>query len=104
MQVVVFIVGVVAVLLQKLGLVDLVLVMTVEPGFGGQSFMEDQVAKVEELFELRKSKGYTYLIEVDGGVSDITAPKLLKADVLVAGNYVFKNDYTQAISKLKSLK
>ncbi len=84
-----------------LKLVDLVLVMTVEPGFGGQSFMDDQVSKIDELARIRKEKGYSYLIEVDGGITDQTAPRVLNADVLVAGSYVFKNDYKQAITSLK---
>ena len=55
-----------------LKIVDLVLLMTVEPGFGGQSFMEDQVAKVDQLAQLRKEKNYSYKIQVDGGVTDKT--------------------------------
>lgn len=84
-----------------LDLVGLVLVMTVEPGFGGQSFMADQVEKVNQLNALREKKGYSYLIEVDGGISDQTAPQVALADVLVAGSYVFKNDYKKAITSLK---
>ncbi len=80
---------------------DLVLVMTVEPGFGGQSFMQDQVDKIDWLVDIRASKKYKYLIEVDGGVSDKTLSFLKNADVLVAGNYVFKNDYKTAIDTLK---
>ena len=76
--------------------------MTVEPGFGGQGFMEDQVAKIDWLAEIRGKKGLKYLIEVDGGISDQTVAKVKNADVLVAGSYVFKNDYSQAIQKLKS--
>lgn len=86
---------------ELLPIVDLVLVMTVEPGFGGQSFMEDQVAKVSELHSIRSKKGLHFLIEVDGGVSDLTAQKIKSADVLVAGNFVFKGPYAEAISKLK---
>lgn len=82
---------------------DLVLVMTVEPGFSGQSFMADQVYKVDELFKLRQQMGYSYLIEVDGGVNDKTATQLKNADVLVAGNYIFKGDYWTSINNLKSI-
>lgn len=84
-----------------LELVDLVLVMTVEPGFGGQSFMQDQIAKIDELYELREKMNLNFLIEVDGGVSDLTKDFCIKADVLVAGSYVFKNSYPEAIAKLK---
>ncbi len=83
--------------------VDLVLVMTVNPGFGGQSFMEDQVAKVNELAELREANGWNYKIQVDGGVTDKTKLQLTRADVLVAGSFVFKHPqgYQQAIADLK---
>lgn len=80
---------------------DLVLVMTVEPGFGGQSFMQDQVEKIDWLASVRRARNLRYLIEVDGGVSDQTLGFLKNADVLVAGNYVFKNDYKTAIATLK---
>ena len=69
---------------------DMVLVMTVEPGFGGQKFMEDQMAKVEKLVQLRKEHNYHYDIEVDGGIN----PQTLKtafaagANVIVAGSAV----------------
>lgn len=79
-----------------LSLVDLVLIMTVEPGFGGQSFMNDQVAKIAAV-RARCSA----LIEVDGGITDVTARALRGADVLVAGSYVFKQDYREAIKRLK---
>ncbi len=85
-----------------LDLCELVLVMTVEPGFGGQSFMVDQVAKIDWLMEARAAKGLKFLIEVDGGVSDKTLSYLKNADVLVAGSYVFKNDFREAINKLKN--
>jgi ribulose-phosphate 3-epimerase len=82
--------------------VDLVLVMTVEPGFGGQSFMVDQVPKMKALREERERRGLKYLIEVDGGVNEKTVHQCKDADVLVAGSYVFRNDYKEAIEFLKS--
>ena len=81
---------------------DLVLVMTVEPGFGGQSFMMDQVPKMKALREEREKRKLNYLIEVDGGVNDKTMSFCRDADVLVAGSYVFRNDYGKAIATLKS--
>lgn len=77
-----------------LALVDLVLVMTVEPGFGGQSFMEDQVVKIKTLKRWRDEGLGKYLIEVDGGVADKTAPICIEAgaDVLVAGSAVFRGE------------
>ncbi len=86
-----------------LSMVDLVLVMTVNPGFGGQSFMEDQVEKVNQLDQWRQQKGLNYKIQVDGGVTDKTKLQLTKADVLVAGSFVFKHPqgYEVAIQQLK---
>lgn len=84
--------------------VDLVLVMTVEPGFGGQSFMQDQVVKIEELKKLREKNNYNYLIEVDGGINDQTAQHCKDADVLVAGSFVFKDNYKKQIDRLKEIK
>ena len=78
-------------ILDYLSDVDLVLVMTVEPGFGGQKIMLDCLKKVSRLKKIREEKGYTYEIEVDGGV-DITNIKTVMesgADVIVAGSAVF---------------
>lgn len=77
---------------------DMVLVMTVEPGFGGQSFMEDMMPKVQALCEERKKRGLSFLIEVDGGVSDKTvgACAAAGADVCVSGTGVFKAKDTAA--------
>lgn len=88
-----------------LPLVDLVLVMTVNPGFGGQSFMQDQVAKISQLRQWITEKNLSTLIEVDGGVNEKTAPLCKDADVLVAGSYVFgSQDYGAAIRSLKELR
>lgn len=84
--------------------VSLVLVMTVEPGFGGQSFMQDQVKKIDELKAYIDKNNLDVLIEVDGGINDQTAKQCQNADVLVAGSYVFKNNYKDAIEKLKQAK
>jgi ribulose-phosphate 3-epimerase len=91
-------------ILPFLPMVDLVLIMTVEPGFGGQSFMMDQVEKMKFLRKLIDEKYPQVLIEVDGGVNAETAAYCRDAHVLVAGNYIFKNhkdDYSIAINKLK---
>lgn len=87
-----------------LKLVDLVLVMTVEPGFGGQSFMTEQVPKIDAIRAELNKIGREALIEVDGGVNAETAQQLRSADVLVAGNYVFSQDYAKAIRTLKDIK
>ena len=71
--------------------IDLVLVMTVNPGFGGQKFLPAAGDKVGDLARLREREGASFLISVDGGVDDRTAPGLVRdgADVLVAGSFVF---------------
>lgn len=71
--------------------VDLVLLMSVNPGFGGQTFIENTIKKVHQLRQLIDQSGSVALIEIDGGVQDETAPRLVEAgaDVLVAGSYVF---------------
>ena len=89
-----------------LGQVDQVLVMTVNPGFGGQAFIPETLDKVRQLAALRQKQDYSYLIEVDGGVNDKTAANCLAAgaDILVAGSYVFgHSDPAQAIQTLKDL-
>ncbi len=87
-----------------LHLVDLVLVMTVEPGFGGQAFMESQLEKVKKLKSIREEQKLNFLIEVDGGVNPDTAKLCWAAgaDVLVAGSAVFKTqNYKENIEALK---
>ena len=85
---------------------DLVCIMSVNPGFGGQSFIENTYKKVETLNTLRQESKSNFLIEIDGGVSTANARKLLDAgaDVLVAGSFVFKSENpTKTIQKLKSV-
>lgn len=83
--------------------VDLVLVMSVEPGFGGQSFMEDMLEKVARFKQLREDYNYNYVIEIDGGINEETAALAVKAgcDVLVAGSYVFNGNIEDKINSLK---
>jgi ribulose-phosphate 3-epimerase len=86
--------------------IDLVCLMSVNPGFGGQSFIENTYAKVEKLKDLIIKKNTTTLIEVDGGVTDKNAKQLVQsgADVLVAGNFVFRAENpTETIADLKKL-
>ena len=89
-----------------LGDVDMVLLMSVNPGFGGQKFIEGTIEKVQRLRQMIDRKGYHTLIEVDGGVQEETAPRLVKAgaDVLVSGSYIFKSANPQkTIQDLKQL-
>jgi ribulose-phosphate 3-epimerase len=86
--------------------IDLVCVMSVNPGFGGQSFIENTYSKIEKLKDLITRKNSSTLIEIDGGVTNKNAKQLVAAgaDVLVAGNYVFKAENpTQTIADLKRL-
>ncbi len=86
--------------------VDMVLLMGVNPGFGGQKFIENTIDKVRRLKQLIAETGSHALIEVDGGVQGETAPRLVKAgvDVLVSGSYVFQAaDPHKAIAALKAL-
>lgn len=86
--------------------IDLVCIMSVNPGFGGQSFIENSYAKIEKLKAIITRKNASTLIEVDGGVTNKNAAQLVAAgaDVLVAGNFVFKAENpTQTIADLKNL-
>lgn len=89
-----------------IGEVDMVLLMSVNPGFGGQKFIENTIAKVKRLRRLIDDSGSKALIEVDGGVQGDTAPRLVEAgvDVLVSGSYVFKSPTPeQTIHDLRAL-
>ena len=86
--------------------IDLVLIMSVNPGFGGQSFIENTYAKVKQLKELITRKGASTIIEIDGGVTTKNAKALADAgaDVLVAGSFVFKsNNQLETIKELRAV-
>lgn len=86
--------------------IDIVCIMSVNPGFGGQSFIENTYQKVQRLKELIVTHNASTLIEIDGGVTNENATQLIKAgaDVLVAGSYVFKaKDQKETIKDLKKL-
>ena len=86
--------------------VDMVLLMTVNPGFGGQKFIEHSIEKVKKLKALIQQTGSHALIEVDGGVNGDTGKRLVEAgvDVLVAGSYVFRAENPEErIKELKNL-
>jgi len=88
-----------------LAYVDLVLIMTVNPGFGGQSFIYETLPKIKQLYELRQKNNYNFEIEVDGGVNETTAKLCTDAgaDVLVAGSAVFnQKDRKKAIEAIRS--
>ena len=86
--------------------IDLLLIMTVNPGFGGQSFISNSERRISEAVELRKSLNAKFLIEVDGGINKDTIKSVLKAgcDVFVAGSSIFHNDnISAATAELKNL-
>ncbi|MGC9109220.1 MAG: ribulose-phosphate 3-epimerase [Caldimicrobium sp.] len=88
-----------------LELLDFVLVMTVNPGFGGQKFIPQCLSKIEKLKNTIVKRGLNTLIEVDGGINEKTSQLVISAgaDILVAGSYIFeKEDYREAISILRS--
>ena len=87
-------------------LIDLIIVMTVVPGFGGQNFMENQLYKISKLNELRVKEGLEFEIEVDGGINNKTSRLCIDkgADVLVAGSYIYnspESDYKKLINSLR---
>jgi ribulose-phosphate 3-epimerase len=96
----------VSLLINILPYIDMVLIMTVNPGYGGQQFIMDCYNKIVELRKMIDRAGHSVLIQVDGGVDTKNAPKLIKAgvDVLVAGNTIFSSDEpVETILKLKKL-
>ena len=84
---------------------DLILVMSVNPGFGGQEFLTSQLKKIEKIRHKIEKLGKNIDLEVDGGINNLNAKNIISAgaNVLVAGSYIFKNhDYLKAINSLKS--
>ena len=87
-----------------LEIIDIVLIMTVNPGFGGQKFIYKVVDKIKKVNEYRKNRNLNFEIEVDGGINNETAKIVIEngVDILVAGNYIFSgNDYKERIESLR---
>jgi ribulose-phosphate 3-epimerase len=96
----------VSLLINTLPFIDMVLIMTVNPGYGGQSFIMESYKKIEEMRKVVQSAGFDILIEADGGIGTDNASQLVKSgvNVLVAGNAIFKSDDPEmTIRKLKTL-
>lgn len=88
-------------ILPYLNYIDLILVMSVEPGKGGQKFIDDSVDKINQLYKLRKKYNYNYVIQVDGGINDKTSKLCKNADILVVGSYITNSDnYQEQINKI----
>lgn len=82
--------------------IDNVLIMSVEPGFGGQKFMDDVLFKIEELKKLRKENNYKYVISIDGGINDTNIEKVRNVDFVISGSFICMSDnYQEQINKLK---
>ena len=89
-------------LIPYLNEIDLVLIMSVEPGTGGQTFLENASDKIQFLDRIRKEKQYHYMIEVDGGINDKTKEYCLGADILVSGSFITNHDdYQHQIDMLR---
>lgn len=82
--------------------IDLVLIMGVEPGFGGQEFILNTVNRLNEFINIRKDNNYNYLISIDGGLNDKTIDYVKESDIKVVGSYITKSENFQ--SKLNTLK
>ncbi len=94
----------VEVLLPYLDYVDLVLVMSVVPGEGGQEFIESSKDKIDTLYSLRENNEYNYLIEVDGGINNETLLLASNADMFVIGSYITKNsNYEETIQNIRQI-
>lgn len=86
--------------------IDLILVMTVNPGFGGQKFINDGLTKTKQLNEIKKRTGFDFHIQIDGGVNDTNAKKLADAGAtnLVAGSYIFGEPNKDFIARIEQLR
>ena len=89
-----------------LELIDLVVIMTVRPGFGGQKFMDSEITKIIELKKIKDQKKFHFEIEIDGGINNETALICKKngADVLVAGSYIFSDKKEKYKTRINSLR
>lgn len=81
---------------------DLVLIMSVEPGRGGQKFIPNTIKKIDDLKAIKDIDSYNFLIEVDGGINDETICNCKNADICVVGSYITKNDYATSIKILRN--
>ena len=84
--------------------IELILIMSVPPGFGGQKFLKTSITKVNELYKMRKQYSYHYQIEVDGGLNRETIPLVNNADILVVGSFITDSEnYEQRIEEIRQL-
>ena len=83
--------------------VDLVLIMSVNPGLGGQEFMLTTIDKLNNLYNYRNDNNLNFLINVDGGINNNSAKLIRNADIIVSGSYITNNDYNESINTLKNI-
>lgn len=81
--------------------IDLVLIMSVQPGQGGQKYIESSTEKINELKKIKTQNNYKFSIEVDGGINNITKECAKDADILVVGSYITNNNYEEKINEFK---
>lgn len=85
-----------------LNFIDLVLVMSVEPGMGGQDFIDKSEDRINQLYKIKEENNYSYIIEVDGGINPNTVKKCIKSDIVVVGSFITSsNNYQDQIEKLR---
>ncbi|HIC41673.1 MAG TPA: ribulose-phosphate 3-epimerase, partial [Pelagibacterales bacterium] len=86
--------------------IDLVVVMTVVPGFGGQKFLDTQLSKINKLYYIRESAKAKFEIEIDGGINEQTSKQCIAngADVLVAGSYIYEGDESEYENLINSIR
>lgn len=82
--------------------IDLVLIMSVEPGYGGQQFLLSTIDRVNKLIDFRKENSFNFEIEVDGGINNNTIKLIRNIDIAVVGSYITNNDYVKSVNDLKS--
>lgn len=80
--------------------VDLVLIMSVEPGYGKQKFLNSAIERIDTLYKWREESNYSYVIEIDGGINKDTIDYCRKCDIVVVGSYITSNDYETSIKSL----
>lgn len=89
-------------LIPFLHLIDLVLIMSVEPGYGGQTFITDSILKIKKLSEYKNENNLNFLIEIDGGINNTTYPLVKEiTDISVIGSYITTGDYNNNLNTLK---
>jgi ribulose-phosphate 3-epimerase len=83
--------------------IDLVLIMSVEPGSGGQAFIDKTFTRIDTIYQYREENNLSFKIEVDGGVKDTNVGNLKKCDIVVIGSYITNGNYQENVKKIRDL-